>query len=363
VIPFFDPRPTYRELRAEIDAAIARVLASGRLILGPEVEAFEREFAAHLGLAGAVGVNSGTDAIKLALRALGVGAGDEVLTVANAGVPAVAALREAGADPRFVDVRPDTLLIDPGLLEAARTPRVRAVLVTHLYGRPVPMEPVLEFARAHRLRVVEDCAQSHGTTWRGRPAGVFGDVGCFSFYPTKNLGAFGDAGLCATDDPDLGSRIRALRMYGFEGAERHARVEGVNSRLDELQAAVLRAKLPHLGRAVDERRRLAALYLSALGDGPWRLPCEVEGHGWHLFVIRHRARDRAVAALRDAGIGFGLHYPEPVHRMDAYRGLGYAAGSLPESERAADEVLSLPLYPGLGDEQAGEVARVLRAAA
>jgi len=364
VIPFFDYRPLYRALKPEIDAAIARVLDSGHLILGPEVEAFEREFAAHIGVEHAVGVNSGTDAIKLALRALGVGHGDEVITVANAGVPGVAAIRETGATPRFVDVCRDTLLLDPGRLEGVLGPRVRAVLVTHLYGGAVPIEPVLDVARVYGLKVVEDCAQAHGTTWRGRPVGGFGDVGCFSFYPTKNLGAFGDGGRCVTRDAAIAGRVRALRMYGFHAGDGHAHVEGVNSRLDEVQAAILRVKLAQLERVVAERRRLAGEYLSALRGAPYGLPApsEDEGHSYHLFVVRVHARDRTTAALREAGIGCRVHYPEPVHLMEAYRGLGPEAGSLPASERAAAEVLSLPLYPGLTGEQVRAVARALIAA-
>jgi hypothetical protein len=237
MIPVFDFRPGYERHRAEFDAAIARVLASGQLILGPEVRAFEEEFAGYVDAALGVGVASGTDALVLALRALGIGPGDEVITVANAGVPPVAAIRAAGATPRFVDVHPDTLLLDPGGLERACSERTRCILPVHLYGHPVEMDAILDFARSRGLRVVEDCAQAHGARHRGKPVGGFGEIGCFSFYPTKNLGAFGDAGMCVTDDPKLAESLRMLRMYGFRD-DRHAHREGLNSRLDELQAAI-----------------------------------------------------------------------------------------------------------------------------
>jgi len=358
--PYFDYRPELRRLRAELDAAWARVLDSGQLVLGPEVEAFERELAGWLGAAHAVGTNSGTDALILALRALGIGPGDEVLTVANAGVPPVAAVRAVGAVPRFVDVDPRGLLLDPARLEAAWTPRVRCVLPVHLYGAPAPLEAILAFARARGLRVVEDCAQAHGTTYRGRAVGTFGDVGCFSFYPTKNLGAYGDGGACVTGDDGLAQALRMLRMYGFRG-DRHAHVEGVNSRLDELQAALLRVKLRHLDAAVRERRALAARYRRALGESPYA-PAEGPAEGEaapHLFVVRARDRARAQAALARAEIGCAVHYPEPVHCMEAYRFLGVARGALPVTERACDEVLSLPLYVGLAEEEVDRVTRVL----
>jgi dTDP-4-amino-4,6-dideoxygalactose transaminase len=360
MIAYFDYRPEYRRLRGELDAAVARVLESGRLILGPEVEAFEREFAAWLGLPHAVGVNSGTDALILALRALGVGAGDEVITVANAGVPPVAAVRAVGALPRLVDVDPGGLLLDPGRLEAAWTPRVRCVLPVHLYGEAAPLDPILAFARGRGLRVVEDCAQAHGTRYRGRPVGTFGDVGCFSFYPTKNLGAYGDGGICVTADPGLEQRLRMLRTYGFRG-DRHAHVEGVNSRLDELQAALLRVKLRHVDDALAERRALALRYRHALAGSPYRMPEGPTGSeaAPHLLVVLAPDRARAASALERARIGWGVHYPEAVHCMEAYRFLGVPAGALPVTEGACAQVLSLPLYPGLAEAQVDRVAQAL----
>lgn len=358
-VAFFDYRPLHRRQASEIEAAIARVLASGRLILGPEVRAFEQEFAAWVGAREAVGVASGTDALILALRALEIGPGDEVITVSNAGVPTVAAVRAAGATPRLVDVDPGTLLMDPERLEAARSPRTRCLLPVHLYGQPAPLEPILAFAARHRLRVVEDCAQAHGARLGGRHVGSFGDVGCFSFYPTKNLGAYGDGGMAVTSDPELAERLRALRMYGFD-ERRSAQREGINSRLDELQAAILRVKLVQLHEAVAERRAIATRYRKALGDPACAPVAERASseHAYHLFVVQVAERARWIAALRGAGVGVGVHYPEPVHTMPAYAFLGLGAGALPVSERACERVLSLPLYPGMDE---GAVDRVLAA--
>ena len=359
MIPYFDYRPADRTIRSEIDAAIRRVLDSGRLILDAEGRAFEEEFAAWTGIPHAVGVASGTDALILALRALGVGRDDEVITVCNAGVPPVAAIRAVGATPRFVDVRSDTLLLDPTALPAALGERTRCIVPVHLYGQPVDLEPVLEFASAHRLPVVEDCAQAHGARYRGRHVGGFGDIGCFSFYPTKNLGAYGDGGLCVTGREDLRDRLRMLRMYGFR-RDGHAHCEGINSRLDELQAAILRVKLGHLTEAIGERRALARRYVEGLAGSELVHPATTPEttHGYHLFVVQTADRRAARMRLEAAGVGFGLHYPEPVHRMQAYRFLELEEGTLPVSERACRSVLSLPLYPGL---ESASVDRVIRA--
>jgi dTDP-4-amino-4,6-dideoxygalactose transaminase len=360
-IAHFDHRPAYLELQAQIDEALGRVLLSRSLILGPEVRDFEREFAAYVGVPSAVGVASGTDALALALRALEVGPGDEVLTVANAGVPPVSAIRSVGAVPRFVDVDPETLLLDPARLEEAVTSRTRCVLPVHLYGQPAALDAILEVAGKHDLRVVEDCAQAHGARYGGRHVGGFGDVGCFSFYPTKNLGAFGDGGLCVTGDPAIEERLRMLRTYGFRG-DRHAHCEGWNSRLDEVQAAVLRVKLRHLDEAIAARREIAARYREGLADCPVRIPGSTPRaeHAYHLFVVQSSERPRLIEALEQAGIGYGIHYPEPVHLMEAYAFLGCARGELPVSERASRTVLSLPLYPGLGAEAVERVVQTLR---
>lgn len=361
MIAYFDYRPALLEIQGEVEDAIRRVLASGRLILGPEVRAFEEEFAAYVGLSAAVGVNSGTDALVLALRALEIGSGDEVATVANAGVPPVAAIRAVGATPRLVDVDPGTLLLDPERVEAALTPCTRCLVVVHLYGQPAPMGALAELASRRGLRVIEDCAQAHGATYRGRHVGHFSDVGCFSFYPTKNLGALGDGGMCVTSDPDLAERLRMQRMYGFRG-DAHAHCEGLNSRLDELQAAVLRVKLRHLDAVVAARRAIARQYREGLKGSPCR-PLEVssEGeHAYHLFVVRAPDRNHVIRALDRAEIGYGIHYPEPVHLMEAYRFLGYREGDLPVAEGASKAVISLPLYPGLGSRDADEVIETLR---
>ncbi len=359
MLPYFDYRPGYRRIQAEIADAVARVLDSGQLILGEEVRAFETEFAGYVGACRSVGVNSGTDALVLALRVLGIGPGDEVITVANAGVPPVAAIRAVGATPRFVDVGPGTLLIDVGSIEDAITPATRCIVPVHLYGQPVDLDGIMAIARARNLRVIEDCAQAHGATYRGRHVGTFGDIGCFSFYPTKNLGAFGDGGACVTDSPDLADRLCLQRMYGFDG-DRYAHCEGLNSRLDELQAAILRVKLAHLNPAITERRQIAARYVEGLADGPIRPLDLVEGteHAYHLFVVRPGDRPACAERLEQAGIGFGVHYPDPVHLMTAYAFLGHREGDFPVSEQASREILSLPLYEGL---ETASVDRVLQA--
>jgi aminotransferase EvaB len=361
VIPSFDHRPAYLEQRDEIDEAIRRVLASGRLILGPEVRAFEEEFASYVGARGAVGVGSGTDALILALRALGVGPGDEVITVANSGVPPVAAIRAVGAIPKLVDVRPDSLLMDEEQLEQALTPRTRCVLPVHLYGQAVAMDRILGFASRHGLRVIEDCAQAHGASFQGQHVGSFGDFGCFSFYPTKNLGAFGDGGMVVSGDSILEERVRMQRMYGFK-EDRHARCEGLNSRLDEVQAAILRVKLRRLDESVEVRRSIARRYLEGLESClEWLPRASAAGtHAYHLFVVQLRDRQRAIDALAREGIGYGIHYPVPIHLMEAYRFLGCSEGELPVTERSAEAVLSLPIYPGLDTDAVDRVIETLR---
>jgi dTDP-4-amino-4,6-dideoxygalactose transaminase len=356
MIPFFDYLPEYRRVRAEIDESVRRVLESGRLILGPEVEAFEAEFAAHVGVSRAVGVASGTDALSLALLALGVEPGDEVITVANAGVPPVAAIRSIGAVPRFVDVRSSDLQMDSAAIESAVGPRTRCVLPVHLYGQPAPLDGILEAASALGLPVVEDCAQAHGATYAGRHVGGFGRIGCFSFYPTKNLAAFGDGGICVSDDPEIEQRLRMLRGYGYRG-DGIAHVEGRNSRLDELQAAILRARLRHLDRVVGERRVIARRYLDGLSGSSLDLPEPVApgDPSYHLFVVRSTRRADLTAALDRAEIGHLVHYPHPVHRMEAYRFLGYREGDLPVTVAACASVLSLPLYPGLETERVDRI--------
>jgi len=352
-IPQTDPRAGYLERKAEIDAAIARVLAGGQYVLGREVEAFEAEFAAWLGVRHAVGTGSGTDAIELALRACGIGAGDVVFTVSHTAVATVAAIERAGAIPALVDVEPDGFTIDPAVLEraleAALPGRPAAMLPVHLYGEAAELDPMLQLARRYRLRVIEDCAQSHGARYRDQPAGSFGDIACFSFYPTKNLGALGDAGMTATDDAGLATALREIREYGWRDRYVSARI-GINTRLDPLQAAILGAKLPHLAADNARRQAIASRYDAGLAGLPLALPPRraETSHVFHQYVVRCRRRDELREHLRRAQIGTGIHYPAPVHLQPAYRGrLAEFPAGLPETTRIAGDILSLPIYPQL----------------
>ncbi|HEX2187215.1 MAG TPA: DegT/DnrJ/EryC1/StrS family aminotransferase [Chloroflexota bacterium] len=357
-------KPQYLELKAEIDVAIQQALDDSYFILGKQVTAFEQEFAAYLGAGHCVGVGSGTEAIRLGLWALGVGPGDEVLTVAHTAVATTVAIEATGARAVFVDVDPATYTIDVRQLEARRTARTRAIVPVHLYGHAAEMGPILDFATRHGLYVLEDAAQAHGATYDGRRCGTLGHVTAFSFYPTKNLGAYGDGGAVVTDDGAVAERLRLLREYGWSPAERYvSQIRGINSRLDELQAAILRVKLRHLDEGNERRRRLAAVYGETLRDvAEVTLPVEASWghHVYHLYVIRARRRDALREALRAQGIGTQIHYPQPVHRQPAYHDLGYGPGSLPETERAAGEILSLPLYPELPPDDARRVAAAIR---
>lgn len=359
-ISSFDYLPALEEIEDEVMAAIRRVLHSGRLVLGPETSAFEDEFAAWIGADHGVGVTSGTTAIEVALRALGIGEGDEVITVANTCTPTVAAIRNTGAMPVFVDVDPATLMMDVAAVEDAISPRTAALLPVHLYGRAVDMERLLATAGSHGLPVIEDCAQATGTTIEGRHVGTLGTVGCFSFYPTKNLGAYGDGGAVVTDDPDLAARVRQVRMYGYDGSP-VAQIEGTNGRINEVQAAILRVKLPRLDAALETRRRLATTYDTAITTDAIGLPPAQDGvvASHHLYVVRCSDRDLVVACLEAADIGYGIHYPTPVHRMPAYRDLPCGEVELPVTDQACDEVLSLPLHEAMTTEQAVAVADVL----
>jgi dTDP-4-amino-4,6-dideoxygalactose transaminase len=365
MIPFNDLRAAHASLRDEIDRAMRRVLDSGWFILGEEVRAFEAEFAAYHGVPHAVGVANGTDAIELALRAAGVGRGDEVITVSHTAVPTVCAVERAGATPVLVDVDPDTYTIDPELVAAAITPRTRAILPVHLYGHPADMPALLALAERHRLLLVEDCAQAHGARVDGRLVGTFGRAAAFSFYPTKNLGALGDGGMVLTSDAALADALRRLRNYGqvtrYEHAER-----GVNSRLDELQAAILRVTLPHLDANNRRRRDLARRYDERLAEVPDVTTPRVRPgatHAYHLYVVRHPERDRLVERLSARGIGTLIHYAIPVHLQAAYRDLGYAPGSLPVTERISREIVSLPMHAGVTADMVDEIAEALRACA
>ena len=363
-IPFNLTKPQYLELKTEIDAAIHAALDENIFVLHREVEAFEREFAAYLGVPHVTGVGSGTEAIHLALRVLGIGEGDEVLTVSHTAVATTVAISSTGATPVFVDIDPTTFCMDPAQLRARLTPRTRAIVPVHLYGHPADVAPILAFAREHDLRVVEDCAQAHGAEYRGSKVGTLGDAAAFSFYPTKNLGAYGDGGAVATADDALAERLSMLRNYGWEPGRRYySRIKGINSRLDELQAAILRVKLRHLDEGNTRRRELAELYGEWLGGVPeLTIPSEAEWakHVYHLYVVRvpsgAERRDALQAHLRAQQIGTQVHYPEAVHKQAAYAEMGYAPGSLPVTESACREIVSLPFYPELPKPDARRVA-------
>jgi len=360
-VPFLDLARLAAQEREEMRSAFARVHASGWYVLGPEVEAFEVAFAAFAESPHAVGCASGTDAITLALRALGIGPGDEVLTVSMTCAPTATGIVNAGARPVFVDVDPASLTMDPARLAGVVTPRTKAVVPVHLYGRPAPMEPIVTFARAHALAVVEDCAQAHGARLSGRSVGTFGDAAAWSFYPTKNLGALGDAGLVTVRDAAVAARLRRLRMYGYS-TRNDAAEPGFNSRLDELQAALLRDRLTRLRERNGRRAALAARYdaalagLSGLSIPSAPLPGAEPCH--HLYVIRTSSREALREGLRQRGIGTDVHYPTAVHQQAAFA--LHAHGPLPVTEKAVTEVVSLPLHPELSDEEAGAVAEAVR---
>lgn len=355
MIPFNDLKPQHDRLREELREAIDRVIDSGWFVLGKEVGAFEHEFARYCHAAFAVGVGSGTEAIHLALLASGVQPGDEVITVAFTAVPTATAISLAGATPVFVDVDPTTFTMDPNQVEDRISARTKVILPVHLYGHPADLDPLLDLGRRRGIRVVEDAAQAHGAEYRGRRIGGIGDLTAFSFYPTKNLGACGDAGLVTTNDPDLADRLRLLRNYGQRTRYVHETM-GVNSRLDEVQAAVLRTKLPKLDAWNAQRRERAEIYRGLLhrvavpAEQPWAR------HVWHLYVIRSPHRDALQKHLHERGVGTLIHYPIPVHLQPSYRYLGYEPGALPHTERLAGEILSLPLYPELTPEQTACVA-------
>jgi aminotransferase EvaB len=369
-IVMFDYLKQYRSIEVEILDTVRRVLESGQLVLGPEVEAFEKSFTLYLGgEGGAVGVNSGTDAIAIALRALDVRPGDEVVTVANTAVPTVSAIRQVGAIPVFCDVEPDTALIDLHKIEACINSRTRAIVPVHLFGNVVDVPAIMDLIGSRSIRVVEDCAQAHGGNLAGglagglagRMAGTMGHAAAFSFYPTKNLGAYGDAGICYSRDPELVAKMRSLRMYGFEDRY-YAEREGVNSRLDPLQAAVLRIKLPRLPQYLRLRQEIAADYDRLLSSKIARIAPRIGiEHARHLYVVRLPNRDAVRNRLQERGIQTGIHYPFPIHLMRAYAFLGYQPGSLPVTELLATEILSLPLYPELEKDQIARVCTELNA--
>jgi aminotransferase EvaB len=360
-IPVWDYRAEYDAERDDILAAVDRVLRSGRLILGDSVRAFEQELAAYCGVAHGVGVNSGTDALMLALRALNLGPGDEVITTSNTAIPTVSAIVTAGATPRFVDVEADTCLMDVSQLEAALTPRTRGIVPVHLFGQCADMDAVNAVAARRGIPVIEDCAQSTGADSRGRRAGSMSPLSAFSFYPTKILGAYGDGGMVLTGDAALAGRLRRLRAYGTEKTY-YAEEHGYNSRLDELHAEILRRKLSRIERYIERRIALARRYDEQLRDPELTLPVTRFGnrHVYHLYVVRHPAREAIVSSLAEQGVSVGIHYPWPIHTMPAYAQFGQGEGSLPVTERAAREIFSLPIYPSLTDADQDRVCEALK---
>jgi len=357
-IPQACPLSQYLAHRAEIDAAVQHVMAAGRYILGHEVEEFEKEYADYIGTRFAIGVASGTDALVLALRACKVWPGAEVITSPHTAVATVAAIELAGAVPVLVDIEPDTFLIDPSKIEKAISSRTRAIIPIHLFGQPADLSAILAIAQHHAIRVIEDCAQAHGALYWGKRVGSWGIAGCFSFYPTKNLGAIGDGGMVVTDDENLASEVRQLREYGWR--QRFiSEVPGLNSRLDEIQAAILRIKLRHLDRDNERRRQIADQYTHALSS-QLAVPVVKAGRTsvFHQYVARSSARGDLQSNLRREGVGTAVHYPTPIHLQPAYRGRIGDTGSFPVAERAAEEILSLPIYPELDTSQ---IERVINA--
>jgi dTDP-4-amino-4,6-dideoxygalactose transaminase len=356
VIPLVDLKAQYRAIQAEIDAAVLGVLRSGQFVLGEGVAAFEAEFAAYCGAGHAVGVNSGTSALHLALLAAGIGPGDEVITVPFTFVATVGAIMYAGARPVLVDVDPVSFTIDVSRIEDAISRRTRAILPVHLYGQPADMDPILDIARRRGLVVIEDAAQAHGAAYKGRPVGGMGDLGCFSFYPGKNLGAYGEGGAVTTNSGAYARGVRLLRDFGAERKYYHL-LRGYNYRLEALQAAILRVKLRHLEAWTEARREHAAGYDRLLRRAGVPTPAAMPyaRHVYHVYAIRTARRETLQPALADAGIQTGIHYPVPVHLQPAYADLGYRLGDFPHSERAAGEVLSLPMYPEL---ESGAIERI-----
>lgn len=360
-IPFLDMQSPYLELQEQLDDAYRRVMLSGWYILGKEVEAFEAEFAAYCGVGHCIGVGNGLEALHLILRAMEIGPGDEVIVPANTYIATWLAVSYTGARPVPVEPDAETFNLDPELIEAAITPRTRAILPVHLYGQPADMGGIMAIARKHGLKVVEDCAQAHGARFGQKRVGGLGVAAGFSFYPGKNLGALGDGGAVTTNDPDLAEKIRVLRNYGSSRKYVNDCI-GYNSRLDELQAAFLRVKLAHLDEWNARRVALAEFYTRQFQDTDLVLPQLAAGceSVWHLYVVRTRERERLQQHLQAQGIGSLIHYPIPPHRQDAYTYLGFGGGAFPLSERMAEEVLSLPFGPHLSVDQAGRVVAALK---
>jgi dTDP-4-amino-4,6-dideoxygalactose transaminase len=363
VIPLVDLNAQYRSIKNEVHSAIERVLEGGQFILGPEVTAFEEEFATHCQSQHAIAVNTGTSALHLALLAAGVGPGDEVVTVPFTFVATAAAIEYTGAKPVFVDIDPVSYNMDPAKIEGALTDRTKAIVPVHLYGQSADMKPIMEIARNRGLVVIEDACQAHGAEYDGRRVGGVGDLGCFSFYPGKNLGAYGEGGMVVSNNPSYADAVRTLRDWGQQSKYHHV-VKGYNYRLDGIQGAILRIKLRHLDNWTDARRQHARTYDELLRDlnvNSLSTPVELDNrkHVYHVYAIRLRERNAVHRTLNDSGIQAGIHYPVPVHLQPAYTDLGYHRGDFPHSERAAAEVLSLPMYPELTTQQLNKVCSAL----
>lgn len=360
MIPAFDLSLQYKQLKSEIGAALNSVLDGGEFILGPAVKNLEKSLAAYCECSHAVGVASGTDALRVGMAALGIGPGDEVITTAFTFVATANTISHCGGKPVFIDVEPGSFNLNPALVEKAVTPRTKAILVVHLYGQPAGMDEILAIAKRRRLLVIEDCAQALGARYRARRVGSLGDIGCLSFYPTKNLGAYGDAGMVVTNRPEIAEKVDILRRQGSP-KKYHADRLGFNSRLDSLQAAILNVKFSHL-EAWNARRRAIASHYSRLLQGlPLTTPVEVPDtvHVYHQYTIRTAQRDGLASHLQAAGIGTMIYYPVALHQQELYQSLGYAAGSLPVTEKLCREVVSLPMYPELTEVQVEEVAKAI----
>lgn len=361
MIPLVDLKAQYYSIKVEIDAAIADVLENSAFILGKHVDAFEEHFAAYCHTKHAIGVNSGTSALHLALLAAGIGPGDEVITVPFTFIATVAAIGYTGATPVFVDIDPTGYTMDPGAIEAKVTERTKAIIPVHLYGQPADMDPILEIARPRKLIVIEDAAQAHGADYKGRRVGSIGDIACFSFYPGKNLGAYGEGGAVVTDNPEYNRTVRMLRDWGAEKRYQHV-LKGYNYRLEGLQGAVLGVKLPKLAEWTACRQVHAREYTRLLNGSGVITPVEMPyaRHVFHVYAIRSYMRERIQQALQAQHIQTGIHYPTPIHLLEAWTDLGYKRGDFPVSEEVASEVLSLPMYPELSSEEIRLIASIVR---
>ncbi len=363
MIPMVDLKRQYGQLKAQIDQALSEVLENTQFILGPNVTALEQEIAAYHGVPGAVGVANGTDALRLALRACGIGSGDEVITTPFTFIATVEVIMDVGAVPVFADVTPGTFNIDPEKVEACITDRTKAIIPVHLFGHPAQMDAIMAMAGEHDLKVIEDCAQAFGATYDDQLVGTFGDFGCYSFFPSKNLGCYGDGGMVITKDGDTAEQIRMLRNHGSTKQYHHGTV-GYNSRLDEMQAAILRVKLKSIDEMNDRRRRNARLYCENISHQDITLPYEARGckHVYHQFTLRCPQRDAIMARLRENRIASALYYPVPLHRQELFAGSAVAQTALPVSEALAEDVVSLPMFPELTEEEVVAISRIVNAA-